>query len=217
MGVQLSNSIQSYLSACKTLDTVYTRNHRTRTGAVAERSFTLFDAALESLATEEELLRTARSSLSMLRNMSETLVPINLLPPEILIQIFSLSVSNWNSCRRHYIRAPRYNFAETCTHWRQLALNTPYFWDHIDIGPYVRRGLSSKLVLERAKANPLYLHIYEEEIPGWGNPEHGAQYDSDPLLEGLKPLMHRVHSLEISSLDREGNLIECVTNLWLGL
>ncbi|KAG8720388.1 hypothetical protein FRC09_009650 [Ceratobasidium sp. 395] len=211
MRVQLSSSIQSYVSACKTLGVVCVRDHQTRTRATVEQVLTLLDAELESLTAEENTLRASRFSLSTVRNRSETLAPINLLPPEILNRIFTLSVSN---CVHYGYYTFPYNFANTCEHWRQLALNTPYFWTHIDIGPSVPWKLS-KLMLERANLNPMYLHITGSQSYDWENPEHEISYYPALLLDDLKSHMRRVHTLGISSQESGANFVRSITKLWL--
>ncbi|KAG8720389.1 hypothetical protein FRC09_009651 [Ceratobasidium sp. 395] len=203
MRVQLSNSIQSYMSACKTLGAVCARDHQTRARDIAENVFVLLDTKLESLVVEENTLRTARFYLSTLRNKSETLAPINILPPEILVKIFWLSVPN--NCRHEYPTTLSYNFVDTCAHWRRLALDTSYFWTHIDVDPNLPEGLS-KLMLERARTHPLHLHISQYAISN-------RQYDPSPLLEDLKPDMRRVHTLELFS--PKHNFIVRTVKLWL--
>ncbi|KAG8728286.1 hypothetical protein FRC12_021867 [Ceratobasidium sp. 428] len=209
--VHLSNSIQSYISVCKTLRAVCVRDHQTGARAAAKQAFTLLDTELESLAAEEDALRSTRFSLLKLRNKSETLAPINLIPPEILTKIFKLSISNCS----HSDRADfPYNFVNTCTSWRHISLETPYFWSHVDVGPGVPWGLS-KLMLERAKTNPLHLHIDEHELPRWAHPKPDDIYRPDPLLRDLASILHRVHTLELSSHNLSGEFIGRITNLWL--
>ncbi|KAG8722744.1 hypothetical protein FRC09_005758 [Ceratobasidium sp. 395] len=212
MRVQLSNSIYAYISACETLRAVCARDHQTRARAVAERAFILLDTELECLAAEESSLRSTLFSLSKLRNKSETLAPINLLPSEILIEIFKLSISNCSHSDRGDFP---YNLVNTCTSWRQIVLEIPYFWTHIDVGPGVPWGLS-KLMLERAKTNPLHLHIDEHEIPRWAHPKPDEAYRPDPLLRDLASILHRVHTLELSSDNLEGDFVGRMINLWLG-
>ncbi|KAG8731433.1 hypothetical protein FRC12_019724 [Ceratobasidium sp. 428] len=203
MYVQLSNSIQSYISACKTLGAVCARDHQTRARDVAENAFVLLDSKLGSLAAEENALRTSRCSLSALRNKSKTLAPINMLPPEILTRIFLLSLST--NCGHEDPIAFSHNFVGTCAHWRQLALGTSYFWTHIDVGPNISEKLN-KLMLERAKTHPLHLHIFNYKLSE-------TNYDPNSLLEDLQPLMRRLHSLELFNF--EGTFVGSMVKLWL--
>ncbi|KAG8724831.1 hypothetical protein FRC09_013531 [Ceratobasidium sp. 395] len=192
---------------------------------MVEQAFIQLGAQLESLAAEEYTLSTARLSLSVLRNRSETLVPINILPPETLTQIFMLSVSN---CREHHRSFP-YAFANTCVYWRQLALDTPYFWTHVDIGPDIP-GQLSQLMLERAKTNPLHFHMYDNktfrhgsptwdnvgwEDPNWEDLDSVGLYYEDPLVQLFGNFAHRVHTLELSSNDLGGDFFAYVTKVWL--
>ncbi|KAG8780039.1 hypothetical protein FRC12_023537 [Ceratobasidium sp. 428] len=198
MRAQLSDSIESYLSACKTLGAICTRDYRTRAGStMAEQAFTQLDAELESLAAEEGALRATRFSLSTLRNKSGTLAPINLLPVEILIRIFTLStISN---CRHYNHDAVPYNFTTACVRWRRITLDTSHFWTHIDIGPGVPWELS-RLMLDQATGHgPLHLHIHENELPTPGEQTRYIQYFPLGLMRKLKPYIHRVYGLELSS------------------
>ncbi|KAG8720387.1 hypothetical protein FRC09_009649 [Ceratobasidium sp. 395] len=198
MRAQLSDSIKSYLSACKTLGAVCTRDHRTRAGSsTVEQAFTQLDTELESLAAEEQVLRVTRLSLSTLRNKSGTLAPINLLPAELLVRIFTLStISN---CRHYNHDAFPYNFTTTCVQWRRITLDIPDFWTHIDIGPGVPWELS-RLMLDQATGHgPLHLHIHENELPNPGEQTPYIQYFPLGLMRKLKPYIHRVYGLELSS------------------
>ncbi|KAG8769713.1 hypothetical protein FRC12_004791 [Ceratobasidium sp. 428] len=178
-------------------------DNRTRARDVAEKALVLLNTELESLATEENALRAARFSLLTLRNKSETLAPINMLPPEILLQVFALCVPT--CCRTGKPVALSYKFVDTCAYWRQLALDTSYFWTHIDVGPNVPQKLN-KLMLERAKTHPLHLHVTDVATSI-------MPYDPDPLFETLKPIIHRVHTLQIYGYD--GTFFARAIKLWL--
>ncbi|KAG8724829.1 hypothetical protein FRC09_013529 [Ceratobasidium sp. 395] len=208
--VQLSEVVKAYISACNNLGTICARDHQTRSRTLAEQAFIQLDTELEALATEEDALRTARFSLLTLRNKSGTLTPINMLPPEILVQIFALSGSN---CK-HHRRSPPHNLSNTCVYWRQIVLDTPYFWTHIDIGPGIPWQLS-KLALERAKTNPLHLHIQGDNILNWNVTVRDVHSRASSLQMELQPFMHGVHSLELSSNNDAGGLLPHLVKLWL--
>ncbi|KAG8720386.1 hypothetical protein FRC09_009648, partial [Ceratobasidium sp. 395] len=208
--VQLLDAVKSYISACNNLGTICARDHQTRARTLAEQAFIQLDTELEALTTEEDALRTARFSLLTLRNKSGTLAPINMLPPEILVQIFALSVSKCG----HHCRSPPHNFSNTCVYWRQIVLDTPYFWTHIDIGPGIPWQLS-KLALERAKTNLLHLHIHGDNILKWSATAHDVHSRAGSLITELQPLMPRVHSLELSSNNDAGGFLPHLVNLWL--
>ncbi|KAG8772832.1 hypothetical protein FRC12_002869 [Ceratobasidium sp. 428] len=197
MRAQLSDSIKSYISACKTLGAVCICDNQTHAGSMVEQAFAQLDAELESLIAEENALRVTRFSLSTLRNKFGTLAPINLLPAEILIRIFTLStISN---CRHYNYDAFPYSFTTTCVQWRRITLDTPRFWTHIDIGPGVPWELSRLMLDQATDHGPLHLHIHENELPSPGEQTRYIQYFPLSLMRKLKPYIHRVYGLELSS------------------
>ncbi|KAG9106284.1 hypothetical protein FRC07_008888 [Ceratobasidium sp. 392] len=89
-----------------------------------------------------------------------------LLPPELLIYIFTLA----NDCclydlplSNNYRRTEPTLFTSICTYWRQLALDAGALWSHIDLSLDQQtkdRSTARALFLrERARGTPLHLHV----------------------------------------------------------
>ncbi|CAE6519271.1 unnamed protein product [Rhizoctonia solani] len=105
--------------------------------------------------------------------------PINILPDEILLRIFSILVTwdatyygHWDSKRRllehdrHICKSRGIHatiISRVNTSWRHLVINTSSFWSHIDLyfehGCWLPLGTLSRQCLRRVKDAPIELHI----------------------------------------------------------
>ena len=83
--------------------------------------------------------------------------PISSLPTEIIAAIFLLVRSSGR---------PDIHLAHVCRRWREIALDHPLFWSHLDFTTVSSAGATE--ILARAKMTPLYL---EAKVPGplWDN------------------------------------------------
>ncbi|KAH7335279.1 hypothetical protein B0J17DRAFT_669375 [Rhizoctonia solani] len=104
--------------------------------------------------------------------------PINTLPDEILLRIFSILIG-WDTIYRGYWDSQRLwdydrrvcqhrsrhvtNLSCVDTFWRRLVINTTSFWSHIDIffehGYWLPLGRFSRQCFARVKDAPIELHI----------------------------------------------------------
>ncbi|CAE6440470.1 unnamed protein product [Rhizoctonia solani] len=104
--------------------------------------------------------------------------PINVLPREILLRIFSILIG-WDTIYRGYWDSQRLwdHDRRACQHrsrhvtnlscvntlWRRLVINTTSFWSHIDIffehGHWLPLGRFSRQCFTRVKDAPIELHI----------------------------------------------------------
>jgi hypothetical protein len=78
------------------------------------------------------------------------LAPISSLPTEIIAYIVLLA-----SAKRDGFGLEWLNVAHVCRRWRDIALNQPLFWSHIDFTNLTLAGLAE--MLSRAKGAPLHL------------------------------------------------------------
>ncbi|KAG9119305.1 hypothetical protein FRC07_005726 [Ceratobasidium sp. 392] len=206
--ILLADAIQSYLSACATLSVACARpTHTPLERTVVEDALVAVDSELTSLTSEAKALRDAQVGLSTLRNKSGKLTRINALPPEILTYIFKLSTTY---CMRDKAAKGCYNaLARVDIYWRQLALDTPELWTHIDISPDAPTGRSlyeaSKLQLERAKGEPVYLHLHELKQP-YGTPHVEVRR----LKDFLAPYAPRISALDMETVNKSQLLISSV-------
>ena len=103
----------------------------------------------DEMKSSEEFTR----AFAALKSRFNTLAPISRLPPEILATIFVfLSTSAWNKRDIHleWIRV-----AHVCRRWREVALDHPRFWSHINFTGLTSGGMAE--ILARAKMAPLHL------------------------------------------------------------
>jgi hypothetical protein len=98
-------------------------------------------------------INSLEASARALKSRHNELAPISRLPPETLATIFTfLSASAWNERVAHlkWIRV-----AHVCRRWREIALNHPRFWSHINFTKLTSAGMAE--ILARAKMVPLHL------------------------------------------------------------
>lgn len=99
-------SIQEYLTACTSLEFAFSQPPR----SVLEKSnleaaFLHINEQLSLASTYDKQLQQAWGCLSRIRNHSIKLVPINILPPEILSDIFVLANPTRDVCISHLLPA----------------------------------------------------------------------------------------------------------------
>ena len=94
--------------------------------------------------------------------------PISRLPPETLIEIFSLLPSSSNDCDC-VPHLELISVTHVCRQWREVALCCPYLWTHIDFTKLSLTGFPE--ILARAKMSPLH---FEAKI----TPLRGERFDA---------------------------------------
>ncbi|KAG8780374.1 hypothetical protein FRC12_023124 [Ceratobasidium sp. 428] len=151
----------------------------------------------------------ARFSLRAMRNTSDSLIPINSLPIEILSTILILVVQKGKNeiC----------NLTLVCKLWRRITLQTPGCWSQIElpVGPddylaYSRVDLWAK----RAQSHPLSLSIWERPHPleKFNYGEEDIDYAADCLVS----LLPRVHTVEFQSDGMEmDELVPEILGYWV--
>ncbi|KAJ2930788.1 hypothetical protein H1R20_g6306, partial [Candolleomyces eurysporus] len=113
----------------------------------------------EEMDQVEALMKRLAVHRSSLRRRINSLVPISRLPPEILIEIFSL-VCQSSSTTPVFL-------GSICADWRSLAWNTPLLWSRItlevsDALPKSRPDLLSEWLL-RSNNLPLHIKLFPTE------------------------------------------------------
>ncbi|KAH8979253.1 hypothetical protein EDB92DRAFT_2118864 [Lactarius akahatsu] len=144
-------------------------------------------------------IRSLEESLRNLRRRRNALAPISSLPPELFTAIFSIlrlppsdTVLLGGEPDRHLSWL---NVAHVCHEWRELALNQPFFWSHVDFTTLTPAGATEMLV--RAKSVPLYLGAW---FPKY---EYGY-YERDKaristFQKELQPRVSHISQLAISA------------------
>ena len=107
------------------------------------------DAEIFSLEVYIQALKLRRNALS----------PISSLPPEVLAAIFSLLCPPFpNGNSDHHLA--QLHLSHVCHQWREITLDHPLWWSHVDFTDLSLAGATEFLV--RAKSVPLYL---EARVP----------------------------------------------------
>ncbi|KAG8740584.1 hypothetical protein FRC10_004121 [Ceratobasidium sp. 414] len=182
---QLIQTIQHYVDACAALSaTLATFPMDYSSRSQQAEAFAGLDSQLPFLASYEQRLHDARFSLKITRNTSQSLIPINSLPPEILDAIFILAVQQKGDAVC--------TLTSVCKLWRHLTLQSPACWSRIElpIGPEGDLAYERALLwAERAQNEPLYISVWERPF----HVEDFAYGDEVARSVGyLTPLMPRV-------------------------
>ncbi len=111
-------------------------------------------------------IKSLEESLQALRHRRNAFAPISSLPPEIFAAIFSflrLTASGKTPLGTNHLVSLR--VAHVCHQWREIALNLPFLWGHVNFTTFSLAGATEMLV--RAKSAPLYLEVWVP-IYHWG-------------------------------------------------
>ncbi|KAH9021620.1 hypothetical protein EDB85DRAFT_413120 [Lactarius pseudohatsudake] len=113
----------------------------------------------QAIDAEIRLLEESLRALKLRRN---ALAPISSLPPELFAAILSIlrlppsgTLLLGGEPDRHLSWL---NVAHVCHEWREVALNHPFFWSHVNFTTLTPAGATEMLV--RAKSVPLYLEAW---------------------------------------------------------
>ena len=105
-------------------------------------------------------IKTLELSIRALKHRRNTFAPISCLPTEVIASIFfilRLSVQPLRAGgKRDHLAWLR--VTHVCHQWREIALNNPLFWSHIDFTGISLAGAAEILV--RAKKAPLHLGVW---------------------------------------------------------
>ncbi|KAG8777098.1 hypothetical protein FRC12_000555 [Ceratobasidium sp. 428] len=195
---RLKHNMHSFRDACTTLRQAIEGFASSSVGHAAIEEIILnVHNQMDELDTIESTMTESRAVLYQVANRSTTLVPINVLSPEVLARVFSsaalTSFCLYQSTSVHALH-PLVVIPSVCARWRHLALNTPSFWSHIDIEEARISTNMGKLSLrrteswlERARGAPLALDF-------WGRQSQQKQ-DKRRLTSILRRHVDRIVSL----------------------
>ena len=116
---------------------------------------------------------------------------ISSLPPEIFAAIFSsLCLPGIPSLGGNPSRnLTRLRISHVCHRWREIALNQPRLWSHVNFNTVSLAGATE--ILDRAKSVPLYM---ETRVSGRYNDDRFSQF-----LSQVKVYLPHVRHLSISA------------------
>jgi hypothetical protein len=139
------------------------------------------DADIESLKVSD------RESFRTLRQRRNALAPISFLPAEIIEDIFLRASTKRNDSRLAWLHV-----AHVCRQWRDIALNQPLFWSHINFTNLTLAGVVE--MLARAKNTPLHLEAVDAANRPWDDWD-GARYDG--LVNELQAHVSNIRHLSL--------------------
>ena len=117
------------------------------------------DAEIKSLEEFVRALKHRRNALS----------PVSSLPSEVFAAIFSLLCipGTLSLDGKPVYHLERVRVSHVCHQWREIALNQPLLWSHVDFTTLSLAGIAETLV--RAKSVPLHLEASVSRHCGWDN------------------------------------------------
>jgi len=102
----------------------------------------------------DDEIKVAERISQQLKSRHNALVPISRLPPEALVEIFSLLP--FPSDDSKYVPSLKWIcVTHVCSRWREVALSSPYLWNHINFTKLTIAGFTE--ILTRAKMSPLHI------------------------------------------------------------
>ena len=139
----------------------------------------------------ETEIESSEESIQLMKRRQNALQPISSFPPEILAAIFSfLCLPGIPSLGgdRDQNRA-QFRLSHVCHRWREIVLNQPQLWSHINFNTLTLAGTTE--ILDRAKSVPLYMEI---RVSG--------RHDDDRFglfLKGVQARLPDIHHLSIDA------------------
>ncbi|QRV97036.1 isoamyl alcohol oxidase [Ceratobasidium sp. AG-Ba] len=223
----LALAVDNYVDASNMLSS--TLMSSLRSGApqnLLERTLSGIDLELPSLELDHEKLDAARATLGAVRNSCQTAVPINQLPPDILLNIFTLSSGKYTrfdrtaTFRSEGSHSPSV-LAGVCGLWRNIILESPCLWSTIYLTICNFKNSEeynrAALWIERSAQAPLLINI-EDYQPGSFHLEGIDEACGSDLIEVLKflePLGSRIQALSLELLVSSELAVSLVMRLWV--
>ena len=139
-------------------------------------------------------IKSLEGIIRTLKHRRNALAPISSLPTEVIEVIFSFLHVPGTSSPSTLDGKPDHlawlRVAHVCHQWREIAVNRPHFWSHIDFNAVSSAGATE--ILARAKTVPLHL---EAKIPSgsWDDGRFIA------LRKELKNHVSHIRHLDISA------------------
>ncbi|CAE6477331.1 unnamed protein product [Rhizoctonia solani] len=166
-GEQLSSALDRYAQVCRITRDACINGGQLNNNPDLVRSL---EKEASDISSYFQRLGDARGAVQMARSTIPQIIPACALPTEILTHIFQLVLPDCLVQRGYFgeiskIKYPMYPdaLAHVCSSWRQVAINSPSIWTHIDIAldHPLNRGLFSraKAYVARAGQLPLEIHI----------------------------------------------------------
>ncbi|KAG8744112.1 hypothetical protein FRC10_010793 [Ceratobasidium sp. 414] len=226
-GDLLAVSVQRYLDASLMLKFI-SSNHslRSKKSTPVLQAIDAMDEQLVHLQSHRDKLCQAQAEVSLVRNYSPKLAPINMLPRETLSHIIRLvtvsQLQNLIVREKPTLGNPRLvdtteklaahpnTLSEVCKSWYGLITSTPALWSHIDL---VVSGSRKEMFYTRASqfvkcavGAPLFVRIHELR-PAQPN-------ENQQLARWLSPVAGQLYSLDFSRAYKTQEVAYSVLGCW---
>ena len=138
------------------------------------------------------------AEIQALKRRRNTLAPISSLPTEVTTTIFfffRVPVPSSSDSLFTRVQKPESDslawlrIAHVCHHWREIVLNQPLFWSHVNFNSFSSVGMAE--ILSRAKSAPLHLRA---------NVTYDCQWDDARFSAFQKELHSRVSRIRHLSI-----------------
>ncbi|KAH8091696.1 hypothetical protein BXZ70DRAFT_1011100 [Cristinia sonorae] len=147
----------------------------------------------------EHLLEVSRLSVQL-----NSVVPINRLPLELLVYIFSFCTPSALDYQSSKEEAAWLRITHVCHHWREVALQATHLWTNITVG----RGAThyTRACLVRSKSAPLHIYVHNAMEWTWTSEIleeiSGELSRAEDLVLGIVPPSFRAALSTLPSLPR---------------
>ncbi|KAF8259138.1 hypothetical protein EI94DRAFT_1752350 [Lactarius quietus] len=147
--------------------------------------------------TVDDEIKLLEGSIRVLRHRRNALAPISSLPPEIFGAIFSLlpAPGELFTLGKEPDHLAWLCVAHVCHQWREIALNQPFLWNHVNFTSVSSAGAAE--ILARTKTVPLHL---EANVPfgDWDDARFSAfQKELQDHTSHIRHLDHRAESIQV--------------------
>jgi hypothetical protein len=151
-------------------------------------------------------IKSLEGSIRTLKHRRNELAPISSLPTEVIEAIFSLlrvpSTSSPSSTLGGKLHCLAWlGVTHVCHHWREIALNQPLLWSHLDFTTVSSDGATE--ILARAKTVPLHLEAKLCPFDGWDDARF--RHFRKELKAHVSHIRHLDLSMEPAQLNRTLN------------
>ncbi|CUA67884.1 Clustered mitochondria protein homolog [Rhizoctonia solani] len=168
---------------------------------------------LSIVASYESEIRESRATVSQLHNLGESRNTRSIfsLPTEVLARIFR-TVCNIHPCPQSGVYTySTYSkplfvldpiiLSHVCSHWREVATNSPDLWSHIDLVPDQLRlpGWSERATTYVARSGQTLLDIHISPTPEKKEVQLGSLGTDPDFLQFLARIAPRMRSLTMSA------------------
>jgi hypothetical protein len=121
-------------------------------------------------------IKSLEESIRALKHRRNKLAPIASLPTEVIATIFTLlrgpvQISLRSLFKERPDHLPWFRVAHICHHWREIALDQPLFWSHVNFTLFSSAGAAE--MLTRARTVPLHL-VARVPIGHWNDARFSA-------------------------------------------